>query len=120
MRNKSNISRKSVLLSFTLLVALLAQAKDRTVVVRGGTGVTTGKTEVTIHEGEGTDTITVTPGTDVTTITVTVRDLDGVLIQHDVLSATGDYLEFSTPSSDNGCVVTLRDDNGVVYEEYDD
>ena len=101
-----------------LFVAILAQAKDHTIVVRGPGNQTKSKTEVTSHEGEGSDTITVTPGSDVTAITVTVRNLDGVLIQHDVLSATGDYLEFSTPSTDNGCVVTLRDDDGVVYVEY--
>ena len=95
-------------------------AKDRTVVVRPTIGTTTGKTEVTSHEGENSDTLTVTPGTGITTITVTVRDLDGVLISQDVLSASGDYLELSTPSAPNGCVVTLRDDDGVVYVEYED
>ena len=95
-------------------------AKNRTVVVRSDAGTTTGKTEVTSHEGEGSDTLTVTPGTGITTITVTVRDLDGVLISNDVLSASGDYLELSTPSAPNGCVVTLRDDDGVVYMEYEE
>lgn len=103
-----------------LLVGQFALADNHKLVVKPKGQGQTGHTEVTLHPGEDGDTITVTPGTDVTTITVTVRDLDGVLIQHDVLSATGDYLEFSTPSTDNGCVVTLRDDNGVVYEEYDD
>lgn len=108
---------------FLLVSALIAQfmlAKDHTIVVRSEHGITKGNTEVHVHEGEDVDTITVTPGADVTTITVTVRDLDGTLIQHDVLSATGDYLDFSTPSTSNGCLVTLRDDKGVVYSGYDD
>lgn len=110
--------KKEFLIIVTLVSALFIQAKDHTIVVKGPTDVKPGKTEVTIHEGEGTDTITVTPGTDVTTITVTVRDLDGVLIQHDVLSATGDYLELSTPSTDNGYILSVRDERSVVFEVF--
>ena len=113
------MSKKKLFVAL-LFVAILAQAKDHTIVVRGPGHQTKSKTEVTIHEGEDSDTLTVTPGSDITTITVTVRDLEGTLIQHDVLSATGDYLDFSTPSTSNGCLVTLRDDKGVVYSGYDD
>ena len=112
--------KKTIFLISVLAVATMSYAKDRTIVVKGSGGITPGKTEVTSHEGEGSDTLTVTPGTGITTITVTVRDLDGGLISSDVLSATGDYLEFSTPQAPGGCLVTLRDDNGVVYMEYDD
>ena len=112
--------KKIFLFSAALVTAMLAQAKDITVVVKGTNQTPKGNTEVTSHEGEGSDTITVTPGTGITTITVTLRDLDGVLISYDVLSASGDYLELSTPQAPGGCLVTLRDDNGVVYMEYDD
>ena len=111
---------KKKLLAALLFVAIVAQAKDHTIVVRGPIDIKPGKTEVTSHEGEDSDTLTVTPGTSITTITVTVHDLDGTLVSHDVLSASGDYLEFSTPQVPGGCVVTLRDDDGVVYTEYED
>ena len=112
--------KRKVLVIAAIMAAMAVSAKDRTVVVRSNTGTTTGSTEVTSHEGEGSDTLTVTPGTGITTITVTVRDLDGVLISNDVLSASGDYLELSTPQVPGGCVVTLRDDNGVVFVDYDE
>ena len=112
--------KKTILLFSALAVAAMTEAKDRTIVVKGSGSTIPGKTEVTSHEGEGSDTLTVIPGTGITTITVTVRDLDGVLISQDVLSASGDYLELSTPSAPNGCVVTLRDDDGVVYVEYEE
>ena len=89
--------KKQILLFTALAITAMTQAKDRTIVVKGSGGITPGKTEVTTHEGEDSDTITVTPGSGITTITVTVRDLDGELVSHNVLSATGDYLEFSTP-----------------------
>lgn len=114
------MKKKTIALFAALALVLCVAAKDRTVVVRPTTGTTTGSTEVTSHEGEGSDTLTVTPGTGITTITVTVRDLDGVLISNDVLSASGDYLELPTPYAPNGCVVTLRDDNGVVFVDYDE
>lgn len=116
---KTKGNEKNILLFSVLAVAAMTQAKDRTIVVKGSGSTIPGKTEVTIHEGEDSDTITVTPSSDVTTITVTVRDLDGVLIQHDVLSAAGDNLELSTPSPDKGFVITLRDDDGVIYQEYE-
>jgi hypothetical protein len=119
MKTDWHVKRKMLLMT-ALFVSMLVQSKDHTVVVRGNTGTTTGSTEVTSHEGEDSDTLTVTPGTGITTITVTVRDLYGSLISNDVLSAAGDYLEFSTPQAPGGCIVTLRDDNGVVYMEYDD
>ena len=111
---------KKKLLAALLFVAIVAPAKDHTIVVKGPGNQTKSKTEVTSHEGEDSDTLTVTPGTGITTITVTVRDLDGTLLQQDVLSASGDYLNISTPLITNGCVVTLRDDDGVVYTEYED
>lgn len=111
---------KKFLLTALVFAATMTQAKDYTIVVRGPSNLTKPKTEVTTHEGEGSDTLTVTPGTDITTITVTLRNLDGTLISNDVLSASGDYLELSTPPAPNGCVVTLRDDDGVVYVEYED
>lgn len=111
--------KKILFLFVSAFIAEITLAKDRTIVVRSEHGITKGNTEVHVHEGEDSDTITVTPGSDIATITVTVRDLDGVLIQHDVLSAAGDYLELSTPSTDNGFVITLRDDDGVIYQEYE-
>ena len=112
--------KKTILLFTALAVTALAQAKDRTIIVKGSGSTIPSMTEVTSHEGEDSDTITVTPGTDITTITVTVRDLDGTLVSHDVLSASGGTLNISTPLTTNGCVVTLSDDDGVVYVEYED
>ena len=113
------MKKKTIALFAALAFVLCMAAKDRTVVVRPTTGTTNGSTEVTSHEGEDSDTLTVTLGTGITTITVTVRDLDGTLLQQNVLSALGDHLSISTPSTPNGCVVTLRDDDGVVYCETD-
>ena len=52
-----------------LFVAILAQAKDHKIVVKGPGNQTKSKTEVTSHEGEGSDTITVTPGSDISKYT---------------------------------------------------
>ena len=112
--------KKSVILPAILLLGLFAQAKDYHLVVKPKGQGQTVNTEVTSHEGEDSDTLTVTPGTGITAITVTVRDLGGALISNDVLSAAGDYLELSTPPAPGGCLITLRDDNGVVYMEYEE
>ena len=94
---KNEKMKKTILLLGIVLIALFAYSKDHTIVVRGPGILTKGNTEVTTHENENSDSIIVTPGTDITSITVNIRNLDGTLQLHDVLSATGDYMYFTTP-----------------------
>lgn len=59
---------KKILLAALLVVAIVAQAKDHTIVVRAPSNQTKSMTEVTSHERKESNTLTVTPGTGITTI----------------------------------------------------
>lgn len=108
---------RTKLLFAALVAAQFAFAKDYTVVVRGKGVGTKGHTEVFIHEEEGSDTISVTPGDGVTTITVTLTDLDGNVIGHEVLFGDGDCVEFSTPDGADCLFLEVRDNRGYVYRD---
>ena len=113
---------KALKLLFVMLFAFqFAQAKDYTVVVRGPQHPTKGHTEVVTKEGESNDSIVVTPGVDITTINVTVRDLDGTLLQQETTTAMIDNtLILTTPPTNNGCILAIRDDNGIVYQSFEE
>lgn len=109
--------KKKFFIMAAILSAQLAQGKDYHVVVKNETTVPKGHTEVYDHEEEGSDTICVTPGDGVTTITVTLTDLDGNVIGHEVLFGDGDCVEFSTPDGADCLFLEVRDNRGYVYRD---
>lgn len=109
------MKKQPLLLLAALLASSFAQAKDYTLFIKGKGQIVKGNTEVFVNDGEQSDTITVTPGSDVTTITITVSAPDGTLLQQEVLSASGDRLDFTTPSTENGYLLSIRDNHGEVY-----
>lgn len=108
---------KTIFLFAALLSAQFAFAKDYTLVVKGKDVTSKGHTEVYVHEEADSDTISVIPGAGVTTISVTLTDLDGNVVGHEMLFGDGDYIEFSTPDDMDCLILEVRDNRGYVYRD---
>lgn len=110
------MKKKTIMAVLLLGVVLAAGAKEKTIVIRKGTPMPKGKTEVTSH-GDGTaDTLTVTPGTGTTAVVVTVEDAEGNLLDMQSVNANM-TATLSIAMPDNGATLRIRDDQEVVYEE---
>lgn len=111
------MKRTSLLLT-VILIAQFALAKDHVIVIKAGTPSNPQATEVKT-DGD-TETITITPATDATTVTATVRDVFGTIMSQDAVSAsaTGSYV-LTVPNLPAGTILEIRDNNGVVYTSYD-
>ena len=112
---------KQKLFAFSVAVAaiFLAHAGNHTIVVRGDVPVESGKTEVSVTDS-CSDTLVVTPALDVTYIEVTVKDAEGEVVQQNFIPATvPSTTNVNTPVLPDGCILEIRDDNGMVYSEYE-
>ena len=112
---------KQKLFAFSVAVAaiFLAHAGNHTIVVRGDVPVESGKTEVSVTDS-CSDTLVVTPALDVTYIEVNIKDSEGEILQQEVLPATvPSTTHVNTPVLPDGCILEIRDDNGMVYSEYE-
>ena len=106
--------RKKVFLLFSLFLSVSAWSDNRVIDIKGGTIPEVENTEVSINS----DSIIVKPAVDVTAITVTVTDVEGAVINEQVLPAQCDLtVEVSTPSPSEGYTLELRDDTGLIYRE---
>ena len=110
--------KKKFLFGMLFMVAMLLQAKKRTIVVRGqDSGTVKGHTEVTTGSS---DSIIVNPSDDVTDIQVTIKDEEGEVISQYILPADeATTLEINTPNQPDGCLIQIEDNTGVVYAEPD-
>ena len=100
----------------TLLLAMFAQAKDRTIVVRGKGASTSLKTEVT---SVGFDTLSVSPGMEAQKLIISIKTLeDGILYQQIVPVCYEDNYSIITPELPGGYFLEVRDDKGFIYKEY--
>lgn len=97
-----------------MLMGILVQAADRTIVVRGSKPTPKSKTSVTCQN----DSLVVTPAASATVIDVKVRDCGGAVVEHHVLSAGSETTLSLTTSGDEGTTtLEIADDEGTVYEE---
>ena len=99
-----------------LLMTMLVQAKDRTIVVRAADVLEKGKTVVT---SAGLDTLYVSPGEDVSFLYITLKDVrDNELYQLFVPASFTDNFTIISPELPEGYFLEVRDDKGYIYEEY--
>ena len=109
--------KKKWLMIAVLFTALLVQAREITIVVRGTHTSNTGSTEVITREP---DTLSVIPGRGVENIYVTLRDSCGHVVEYYCVPATWeDCLSVVSPSLPNSYTLEIRDDRGVIYTKED-
>ena len=102
----------------TLIVVILTQAGNHTIVVRGDSIGPKGKTEVFVGNTVDSDSIIVFPSQEVSDICVTVKSVYGDILDQCVLSAKEtNEIEISTPDLSEGCIIEIEDNSGVVYTD---
>lgn len=110
--------KKKVLFIAAVLMAMFAQAKNHTIVVRTDAMHAKGNTEVKVDPTGNGDVLTITPAIDVTTITVTIKDEYGEIVAEDDVPAKEEGIyELSTPETTEGGTIEVSDDYGVVHVE---
>lgn len=111
--------KKKLMLLLALCFAQMAQAKDYKLVIRNnGTSVKSNTEVKTDLEGE-TETIMVTPASDATVVTATVKDMNGTIVSQDAVPASvPDSYVLTTPNLPTGTILEIRDNKGIVYSNY--
>lgn len=106
--------KKVIITCLALILAMFTLASDRKVVVRGTQRPQAGNTEVLVQQ----DSIIVTPNVDATTIVVELVDNEGEIVSQQVVPASvNSVVNVNTTNSPSGCILKIRDDDGVVFEE---
>lgn len=112
------MKRTSLLLS-TMLIAQFLLAKDHVIVIKAGTPSNPQATEVKTDVEDGTETIMVTPASDATVVTATVKDLNGTIVsQNAVPTSVPDSYVLTTPNLPTGTILEIRDNKGIIYSNY--
>lgn len=112
--------RKALFIFAALLIAQLAQAKDYVIVIRGSNAGQSPRTEVTPEINHQTDTLHVVPACDVTSIYVTLKDIDGNTIECYYSPAqVNDSFSIVTPALPKGYILEIADERGVVFAKYE-
>lgn len=107
--------KKHLLVFASLLFAVITQAKELSIHIKGIRNANTGTTEVNTKPGL-TDTLTVKPGKDVSIIYISLTDERGEIYDYRCVSATyDDRISLITPSLPEGYVLNIYDDKGYVY-----
>lgn len=110
--------KKRFLVIAVLLSALIAQAKDITIVIRGVTPISGDHTEVS-WQGVGTDSLIVSPAINATSIYLSLKDLQGNVHQQCCLSAANyDILNFDPSTLPTGYMLEIADDRGFVFSTF--
>lgn len=110
--------KKKVFCIVALAIALFAQAKNYTIVIRGTRPSNIGQSVVQTKEDPQTDTLTVLPATDVEYIFVSLKNSAGEVVESYVTSARcEDQVSVITPFIPQGYILQIRDDKGLVYED---
>ena len=108
------MKKNFILLSATLLMGTFAWSGNHTIVVRGTNNLEVGNSVVHVQS----DSIIVKPAVEVTTISVKVTDATGEVLTEQFLPAQSNVtVNVATPSSADGYILELHDDNGLIYQE---
>jgi len=111
--------KRKLLIFAAVFFALCAQAKNKTIVVKGARPAI-GETEIIVEKSGPTDTLTVVPARDASVITVNLKTLSGNVIQQYTLAATcEDIVDIISPELPEGYFLEVRDDNGVIYTDFE-
>lgn len=106
------------LLIVALLFSLFAQAKERTIVIRGKNISSKGWTEVL---NENSDTLLVSPAKDCENISISIKNTLGVILYFQCVSANyNDLIRVVAPELPESYILEIRDDKGTVYTESED
>lgn len=112
--------KKTIIAISTLLVVLLAQAKERTIKVNSHGSNVKGKTEVFVDQTNETDSIIITPGTRISDIRVTIKNTLGAVISRYQLPVYGENtIDINTPDLPEGCLIEVEDNTGIVYTNFE-
>lgn len=120
---KFKTSMKSrIITSLLFTAAQIGLAKDYVLDIKPTNPLSTGHTEVTIRGiGSNPDTLTVIPGKDISHIQVAVSDTKGNKLSDDVIpTIVPQTYRMSLPDMPNGCILEIRDNKGVIYENYEE
>lgn len=113
--------KKIFVLLAILLTVLSAQAKDHNVVIKGDFGQSGSHTEVFVEGDDGSaDTISVVPASDVTTICVVIKDVEGNVVERQEISAFDkNLLTITSPLLLDGYYIEIVDDYEVIYRSFE-
>ncbi len=107
---------KTFIVTAMLTVASLAQAKDYHVSIKAPAGRPVISTEVFIGGNFQSDTINVIPAEDITEIQISIKTLDGEVLQSETIPFNvTEGFNFITPHMPEGFLLEIMDNNGVVY-----
>lgn len=106
---------KTFIVAAMLTVASLVQAKDYHVVIKEK-DKSIGRTEVFVGGNFQSDTINVIPAEDITEIQISIKTLDGEVLQSETIPFNvTEGFNFITPHMPEGFLLEIMDNNGVVY-----
>ena len=112
--------KKISILFASVLFAQLIWAGNHVIVIKAEPKLPKGSTEIKVDETPTGDVITITPSDETSTITITVKDEYGdVIAENDVPATTDGVYEVTTPENNEGGVVEVSDDAGVVYSNFE-
>lgn len=113
--------KKNFVLLVILLTVLSAQAKDHNVVIKGDFGQSGSHTEVFVGGDDGTsDTISVVPAVDVTTICMIIKDKEGNVVEQQTVSASDkNMLTITSALLLDGYYIEIVDDYEVIYRSFE-
>ncbi|MBQ8097276.1 MAG: hypothetical protein IJ243_09385 [Prevotella sp.] len=112
--------KKEILMIAALFMTLHAQAKDYVIVIRGDNAGQSPRTEVYSKDHPQTDTLSVVPASNVTSIYVTIKDVEGNTIEsHYSPAQCNDHFSIITPVLPNGYILEVSDERGVVFARYE-
>ena len=107
---------KTIIVAAMLAVASLAQAKDYHVSIKAPAGRPVISTEVFIGGNFQGDSITITPAEDITEIQISIKTLDGEMLQSEIIPFNlPEHFHFITPHMPEGFLLEIKDNNGVIY-----
>ena len=110
--------KKTVFIIAAMLTAVTALAKDHKIVVKGDSNLSKGNTEVFVDPTGYSDSIIITPATDASNISVTIKSIYGdVLYLFMLPTDETNEVEVNTPDFPEGYVIEIEDNSGVVYSE---
>jgi hypothetical protein len=106
--------KRFVVFLLIMVIALCVAAQRRTIVIRGSGSTSTGNTEVF---NDSPDTIVVVPGDNVYDVEIDVKSFDGnVVFQYVFPVSKIEDVKISTPDSQDGNVIEIKDETGVICE----
>ena len=99
-----------------LFTAMLSNAQDHTIVVRGSASSVKGNTEVRVEQSNESDSVMVSPGVNVSDILITVKNGYGEIIGQQQLSAyDNSEITISTSDYSGGTWIEIDDNKIKVY-----